>query len=435
MTRIHALLAATLLLATPATLLLATPAAWAQGLEPREVLAAAIAAACEDPDSDAAAMARRLPGAATVVKEAPITVAGESFGWRRSFLLASGAAVEVSRFAPGGELRRLGADYLVPASEGPRPSMTAMAGGDCRVVHGRRLVYGAQGTPETLEFLDPELRPTGLSEPLNPPVPAGRDPGGVTVALVDSGVNYLLPEIAAALARDAQGRALGYDYWDLDERPFDANPARSPFFPARHGTRVASVLIREAPGVRLIPYRYPRPDLSRMSDLVARAADHGARVVGVSLGSNRRQPWRPFLAAAGAHPELLFVVSAGNNGRDIDTDPVYPAALALDNMIVVTSADGFGEPAPGANWGIDTVDLLVPAEKVAVTTFHGEEARSSGSSFAVPRVAALAARLLARHPDWRAAELKAAIYARATMTDAKGPPKVRQGFIADPLAD
>ncbi|MFQ5785246.1 MAG: S8 family serine peptidase, partial [Alphaproteobacteria bacterium] len=108
------------------------------------------------------------------------------------------------------------------------------------------------------------------------------------------------------------------------------------------------------------------------------------------------------------------------------------AAFNLDNMIVVTSADGFGRPAPGENWGKNTVDLLVPGERIPVIDFHGRETVASGSSFAAPRVAALAARLLAANPGWRAAELKAAIFARARMTDAAGPLTSRYGFL-DPL--
>ena len=132
---------------------------------------------------------------------------------------------------------------------------------------------------------------------------------------------------------------------------------------------------------------------------------------------------------AAAHPGMLFVVSAGNDGRDIDRRPVYPAALALDNMIVVTSADGFGQPAPGSNWGKQSVDVLVPGERVPVIDFHGVATIASGSSFAAPRVTALAARLAAANPEWRAAELKAALIVRARMTDAAGPLTTRYGFL------
>ncbi len=414
--------------------LLAAPA-WGQDEDPREVLRAAIAIACEDELGELAEMARQLPGGATGLSHDPVEMGGLSFGWRRHFRLTSGAGLEIVRIAPGGGVRRLQAEYLAPTPEGPRPTLIAIAGPSCEIYEGRRLRYGAQSSPVSLEHLNDELQPTGDVEPLDPPVPDGRDPGGVTVALVDSGVNYLLPEIGRRLARDAEGRALGYDYWDLDERPFDANPSRSPFFPQRHGTRVASVLLGEAPDVRLIPYRYPRPDLSRMARLVADAAAKGVRVMGISLGSNSRADWTSFEAAAQAQPQILFVVSAGNNGRDIDDTPVYPAALELSNMIVVSSADGFGKPALGSNWGRRSVDLLVPGEKLELTDFDGQPARGSGSSMAAPRVVALAARLLARHPEWDLAALKNAIFARAVMNDAGGPPWVSQGLIADPAAD
>ena len=283
-------------------------------------------------------------------------------------------------------------------------------------------------------MLGPDLAPTGAREPLNPPAPriadtARADAGGVTVALVDSGVNYLLPEIAGRLARDDHGRMLGYDLWDMNDRPFDANPARSPFFPQRHGTSVASIILREAPGARLIPYRYPRPDPARMADLIAHAAALGARVVNLAMGSNTPGHWAGFAAGVGAHPDILFVVSAGNDGRDIDRRPVYPAALDLPNMLVIASADGFGEPAPGSNWGKGTVDLLVPGGRIPVTDFFGARTHASGASFAAPRVTALAARLLAEHPAWRAAELKAAIIARARLVDASGRLASRYGFL------
>ncbi len=427
----------TLLAAGLAALLGAVSAgAQEQKDEPARLLRTAIALACTAETGDAADMARQLGDGAVVVSDRAVELRGQNFGWRRRFRLPSGAGIEVNRFAPQGRIRRLHADYLdAVVGGGVRPLMTAIAGPDCVINHGRRLVYGADGRPETLEILGPDFEATGRSELLNPPVPPGTDPGGVAVALVDSGVNYLLPAIDAALARDGEGKILGYDYWDMDARPFDSNPARSPFFPVRHGTRVASVLLREAPGIRLVPYRYPRPDLGRMADLVEAAAAHGVRLVNISLGSNLAAQWGAFERAARAHPEMLFVISAGNNGRDIDAEPVYPAALDLANTIVVTSADGFGAPAWGSNWGKRSVDVLVPGENIAVTDYRGAAARASGSSFAAPRVTAMAARLLARHPDRTAAELKNAILARATMTDAGAPPRVAQGLIKNPLAE
>ena len=397
--------------------------------EVEDILRAAVALACAEEPLAADDMAAALPGGGGLVDDEPLAMGGMSFGWRRRFDLAAGGRLRIMRLEPFGALRRVEAEYDAPHGGARRPEAAVVAGPDCAVRAARRLLYDAEGRAEAIEVLDPSLVPTGAREPLNPPVPAGVDVVGVTVAVVDSGVNYLLPEVASRLARDADGKALGYDYWDLDDRPFDANPARSPFFPQRHGTRVASVILGEAPNVRLIPYRYPRPEPARWADLVADAAAKGVRVVNLAMGSNRPGDWDSFVAAVKANADILFVVSAGNDGRDLDRRPVYPAAFNLDNMIVVTSADGFGAPAPGSNWGKGTVDLLVPGERVPVIDFSGARTTASGASFAAPRVTALAARLAAAHPEWRAAELREAIIARARMTDAGGPLTSRYGVL------
>ena len=417
---------------------LATTAVAAEHDPAARIKAAAIAA-CGVTVPDIDRIAETLP-AVIEVEEKPLIDRGRRFGWRGTLTLADGGRIEIERIAPGGRLRRLGVTYYAPdaAGAGPaRPTMTALLGPDCVIGLGRRLLYGPGGRVRALEYLDRDLAPTGTPEPLDPPVPAAgdaaQDTRRVLVAMVDSGVNYLLGEIARRLARDRAGRALGYDFWDLDDRPFDSNPARSPFFPQRHGTRTASVLLREAPEARLVPYRYPRPDMSRMAKIVDHAAANGVIIVCITLGSNDIGDWRAFAAAAAARPEMLFVVSAGNNGRDIDARPVYPAALEAGNIIVVTSADSSGRLARGSNWGKGSVDLLVPGEETPVTDFYGRAGNSSGSSFAAPRIAALAARLLGAHPDWRAPELRAAIFARARKTAATAE-IVSQGLIANPTA-
>lgn len=397
------------------------------------VVLAAVSAACDDPD--AAAMAARLPGSA--VLEAEAMRAGDSeIGWVRRLGLAEGDELKIERIAPGGRLRRLLVEHWVrEPGDTVRANLAAIAGGACNIVIGRRILYEGEGSAAravAIRHLDAALDDTAVTEPLDPSVPQGADPGGVPVAMVDSGVNYLLTAIGDRLARDDNGAPLGYDYWDMDPRPFDANPARSPFFPQRHGTRTASLLLAEAPAVRLVPYRYPRPAMERMGDLVRDAAGKGIVIVNLSLGSNRAEEWGAFAAAATANPQMLFVVSAGNDGRDIDDTPVYPASLELDNILVVTSSEHTGEIARGSNRGRRTVDLLVPAEGVSVTDFDGTEIPAAGSSYAAARVSALAARVLAAHPEWRAGQLKEAILARALPPFPELDMPVAAGFIPRP---
>lgn len=419
--------------------LVLSPAAAAPNIDPRPdplgYLRQALAATCALEDPGAGALGERLGGAGILDRKA-----FGAAGWRRRYQLGWGDELVLIRHAPDGLLRRFAVEYHQrQPDDALRPVATAIAGSDCRIFHGRLMRYDLEGHAVEIELLGAGLAPSGAREPLNPPVPAGRDPGGVTVALFDSGLNYTLPTFSGRLARGRDGNALGYDFWELDARPFDNNPVGSAFFPVRHGTAVASVLIEEAPQVRLLPFRYPRPDMTRMADMVHGAFKTGARIVAMPMGSANRNDWAEFARAVRAlsdHPhQMLFVVSAGNDGRNIDEDPVYPAALDLDNLLVVTSSDDLGRLAPGSNWGRESVDLMVPAEDLRIVDFTGAPGRGSGSSFAVPRVAALAARLLAANPGWRAPELKAAILARAEPPPGDGHSPVRHGWLADPTAD
>jgi len=306
---------------------------------------------------------------------------------------------------------------------------------DCKIREGRQLIYNKIGTLERLITLDDTFTQITSSRNLNPPIPLGKDPGGIPVALVDTGVNYTLGIIEQRLARDNTGQLLGYDFWDMDKRPFDLDTSRSPFFPFHHGTSVASILIREAPTVRIVPYRFPRYNMHRMRDLIFNLNALGVRIVHLAMGSNDRKNWEVFETTARKVPDVLFVVSAGNNNRDLDSDPVYPASLGLENLLVVTSANNFGQLAKGSNWGRKSVHIMVPGEQISVIDHQGMKRKASGSSFAVPRVVALAARLLAKNPDWQAAEIKNAILSKAILSPYEPRALLSHGWISDPTDD
>ena len=353
-------------------------------------------------------------------------VRGETiFGWQQKIEFYDQTRVAVQRIAPQGELRRVSVEQFNSSS---RPAVLLVSDQNCQINQARAIRY-EDDAAVGLQPLNSELVAEGAEIPMNPPVPTGVDPGGVPVALVDSGVNYLLPEIQSRLGRESDGQMIGFDYWEMDDRPFDSHPARSVFFPQRHGTRIASIILREASSAKILPYRYPRPDMSRMYQLIAHIARSGARIVNMSLGSNHARDWDAFEGAARRHPDLLFIVSAGNNNRDIDIEPVYPASLTLKNMLVVTSSAGDGYPAEGSNWGKENVDLLAPGERIPAIGFSGEGIDVSGSSYAVARITALAARILTEHPDLDAMQLKAKILSLATPERGAF---VKSGWIKEP---
>ena len=348
-------------------------------------------------------------------------------------LLPGADELVIERRQFDGRLRRFLVSYAARDGDRARPSIQAIADGGC-IIRSGRAIRADGDIWRYLDHLESDLETLRWTETLQAPWPEGRDPGGIRVALVDSGLAYDLKLFRNRLARDGEGVPLGYDYWDLDPWPYDGDFSRGPFLPIRHGTAVASVLAREAPDAALIPFRYPRPDMSRMGELVARAADAGVRILAMPLGSRSAEDWRAFESALRGR-DILAIVSAGNNGRDIDEDPVFPAAFTLENIVTVTSADGFGRLAPGSNWGAMSVDVMLPAENLEIVDFRGASGIASGSSYAVPRLAALAARLLARNPGLGSAELKARILARATPSPFERKRVVAAGWIPDPLSD
>ncbi|WP_417684449.1 S8 family peptidase [Roseibium sp.] len=423
--------ARTLVFTFAALALAAIPAAAEPPTSPKDWILLAVEQLCdpEDPKTGLAAEAE-LPGS-WLLSEEPLERGGIRFGLKQTFALPGGNELRLVRSEANGRLRRLTLEVHTLRDGSLRPALQAMTDGGCAVQSGRAIIETDRDT-RLLQQLDGDLETLRWTETLQTPWPEGLDPGGIRVALVDSGLAYDLDIFRDRLARDESGQPLGYDYWDMDPLPYDGDMARGDFLPIRHGTAVASILVREAPEASLIPLRYPRPDMSRMADVVGHAARSGARIIAMPLGSKRKTDWTGFQTAMETHPELLVIVSAGNDGIDLDQIPLYPASLDIDNMLVVTSADGFGKLASGSNWGERTVDIMLPAENQPVVDFRGARGTASGSSYAVPRLAALAARLLAADPSLSGRDLKQKILNRAAPSPFESRPVVSGGWIANP---
>jgi hypothetical protein len=98
----------------------------------------------------------------------------------------------------------------------------------------------------------------GQAQREKPRVPPGRDPGGVAIAIIGSGIDYTRPEIAARLARDGEGELIGWDFVDNDRRPFEYCAQAAPSRACGHD--LIGPLLGTRP--RLIPLRVAsdRPD-------------------------------------------------------------------------------------------------------------------------------------------------------------------------------
>lgn len=256
-----------------------------------------------------------------------------------------------------------------------------------------------------------------------PRIVAGSDPGGLAVALIGSGVNYVLPMLAHRLARDGEGDIVGLDFIDRDNRPFDvAGPESSPGGVRPHGTTLASVLLDGDAVGRLVPVRIRLGEPRQFGGAAAFVAATPARIAVVAWSSATRADWEPFAQAAAAAQNILFVLPAGDGGLDLDKSPVYPAALKLPNALVVTVAGNDGRLLATANRGAATVDLAMPAAGVRAVAVDGAPVEVSGTVYAAARAARLAAREMSTRPVSSAAELKARLLGQAKKSGAEQIP-------------
>jgi thermitase len=239
---------------------------------------------------------------------------------------------------------------------------------------------------------------------------------GATVAVVDTGVDTGHPDLASRLLP-------GYDWVDDDSDPFDLTG---------HGTHVAGTVaaaedgagvVGVAPEAQVIPLRVlDASGWGSSSDVAAAfasAGDDGVRVVNASLGSTgyssaERQ-------AISDHPGTLYVVAAGNDNVNVDTAARYPCAYPEANVLCVGATDFNDSRASFSNFGATRVDLFAPGTRTVSTYPLGMASAFStdgyeilqGTSMATPHVAGAAALVAAAHPDYSAAQIKAAIMASA----------------------
>ncbi|HJZ67587.1 MAG TPA: S8 family serine peptidase [Blastocatellia bacterium] len=232
---------------------------------------------------------------------------------------------------------------------------------------------------------------------------------GVVVALIDTGVDRTHPDLISHLWRDDRepgtggvdidhdgfaDDAWGWDFVDNDNDPSEqaGDPAVSV---AGHGTFIAGLIALVAPESRIMPIRAFAPDGTSNAFTVAAAikyaVDHGANVINLSFGSPKKSAVVREAIKYARQNDVVLVAAMGNENKDTDTDPQYPAVLS--DVIGVTAIDAESRKAIFSNFGSN---VRVDALGVKLTsTFPGAEyAMWSGTSFATPLAAAEAALVL-----------------------------------------
>lgn len=282
---------------------------------------------------------------------------------------------------------------------------------------------------------------------------------GVVVAVIDTGVDYTHPDLAANIwtnPREIADDGIDNDgngYVD-DVRGWDfANGDADPMDDHSHGTHVAGTIgATGANGVgvtgvswqvSIMPLKFmsgagrgtTSSAIAAINYATLMRRDFGINVVATnnSWGGSGASLALQASIAAGGRAGILFVAAAGNSASDNDFAPSYPASFADPTVIAVAASDRSNKLAPFSNVGATSVDLVAPGASIYSTLPGGSYGWYSGTSMATPYVTGTIALLSAAAPRASADDLRAAILGGARPVTAFAG-KVATGGLLDATA-
>jgi len=235
----------------------------------------------------------------------------------------------------------------------------------------------------------------------------GEDANGNGVVLIQSGDTWIFdPGDENGIDDDGNGYADDFVGWDFaygDNNPSDLRG---------HGTHVAGTvgaitnnnigINGVAPNVKLAALKFLNNGGSGYTSDAVEAINYAvAMSIPITNNSWGGGPYSTALFQAienGANNNHLFVTSAGNSSRNIDTSPQYPAAYESDNIISVASTTKNDDLSYFSNYGLTRVDIGAPGSEIFSTEPGNTYGNKNGTSMASPHVAGVAAYMLGAYP-------------------------------------
>ncbi len=246
----------------------------------------------------------------------------------------------------------------------------------------------------------------------------------VIVAVIDSGIDYSIPELARSMwtnkgeipdnGIDDDGNGYiddihGWDFRDNDNSSLVGSKLHW------HGTFVASIIaawpddkgiVGVAPGIKLMDLRFLdsrnlfySSDWKKFAAAIDYAVDNGADIINMSIYANGKPPsyFEQAIQRATAHG-VIIVGIAGNDGKPQVSYPArYPPVLA------VSAIDRNERLASFSNYGPE-VTITAPGAKITALFPGGIAGTASGTSFAAPHVCGVLALILSAHPGMTGAQ-------------------------------
>lgn len=254
----------------------------------------------------------------------------------------------------------------------------------------------------------------------------------ITVAIIDTGVNYNHPFLAGNIAvntKEIPGNGIdddgngyiddyiGYDFGANDPYPFDdyghgshcAGIAASPIMGIARGAKILPVKVGSGAGM----------DMGSVIGGILFAVDSGAKVLNLSLGFDNDFYELRLAVEYARQKGVVVVAAAGNgdyNGNSVNNDeiPMYPAVYDADNVITVAATNVSDIMTSYSNYGVRTVHIAAPggdASAPIISTYKENAAGRLmeimvGTSMAAPAVVGVAAQALSLKPDLTPSEVR-----------------------------
>jgi len=246
--------------------------------------------------------------------------------------------------------------------------------------------------------------------------------GQTIVAVIDTGIDYTHPDLAANIwtnTREVAGNGRdddnngyvddvrGYDFSANDADPRDENG---------HGTHVAGIVgatgnngvgvTGVAQRTRIMALRFMAADGSGYTSDAVRAIDYairnGAKILNNSWGGAAADPTLAAAIERARAAGVIVVIAAGNEQANNDTTASYPATYARqsNNTVVVASTSSSDQLSWFSNYGAQTVTIAAPGESILSTALGGGYITKSGTSMATPVISGALALLWDLHPTW-----------------------------------
>jgi subtilisin family serine protease len=257
----------------------------------------------------------------------------------------------------------------------------------------------------------------------------------VIVAIIDTGIDYYHPDLKPdSIWHNPKPNKPGVDPNKYDHDIIGWNfvdNSNNPWDNDGHGTFVAGTIAAAANngvgiaglnwGVHIMPLKvmdsFGRGRGFNVARAIVYAADHGARIINLSLGEEHLTRTEELAIDYAYRKGVLIIAAAGNEGKN--TDGTAPASLP--QVMAVAALDQDDKRAAFSNWGkhvkisapgVDILSLrarrtdliLMSGAKnyTAGAAFVGPQAqfmRASGTSFSAPLVSAVASLIWAKYPN------------------------------------